>query len=119
MLSLAEMGRRFHRRHNIAGGFDAAAFDATLEKCKVFRTDAGFIAGALAPSWCDPNWLIAIELAWWSEDGAGMRLLRQFEAWAQENGANEIRMTTLTSNPRAAAALRSYEPTETSYRKVL
>lgn len=86
----------------------------------IIVSDAGFIGGVISPAYCDPKWLIAVELFWWAESG-GLRLLRAFEDWASEMGASEIRMTSLASLPRADKLLRcrSYAPTEISYQKVI
>ena len=86
-----------------------------------FRSEKGFIFGALAPAYCNRNWLIAIELAWWAEDGKGLSLLAAFEGWARDCGAKEVRMTTLHVNPgpEKILARRGYERAEISHRKVI
>lgn len=79
------------------------------------------MAGVIVPSAVDPDWKMAVELAWWSEDRKGMHLLRQFEKWAKESGASEVRMTTLASLPRASKIMErvGYRSAEISWTKVI
>lgn len=117
------MGRRFFTASGLPGDFDPAAFGAMLDRIDadggLFTSPRGMIGGVISPAWCAPNWLAAVELFWWAEDGQGLRLLRRFEAWARERGANEIRMTTLASMPSAERALRGYLRAETSWTRVI
>ncbi|AWX94005.1 hypothetical protein DPM13_16430 [Paracoccus mutanolyticus] len=53
----------------------------------VLVSDGGFIAGALRPTIISPQ-LIAQEMGWYARDGSGLRLLRAFEAWARQRGAD-------------------------------
>ena len=124
-MTLEEMGRRFHAASNQSCGFDAAAFTAMMDKCAenggLFQSARGFVAGMIAQAWCDPQWRIAVELAWWSEDGRGLYLLREFERWAVESGAKEIRMTTLHTLPKAGKILarRGYAVSEHSWTRLV
>ena len=123
---LTEWGARFHAASGMAAPYDAQAtrgFVAGLidsPQAVVLVHDAGMIGGVLSPAYCAPGWLIAVELFWWAERD-GMALLRAFEAWAQDAGADEIRMTTLAALPRAAKLMArgGYAPAETSYSKVI
>lgn len=119
------MGRRFHAASGVPCGFDEDAFTAIMGRCNdqggLFVTDKGFMAGLLTPSLICPGWVMAVELAWWSEDRKGIRLLHMFEEWARGNGANEIRMTTLSALPKAGAIMErvGYSSTEVSWSKVI
>lgn len=86
----------------------------------VFISDTGMIGGVLTPAYCAPNWIMAVELFWWAEQG-GLKLLKAFEDWAEEMGANEVRMTSLAALERADGLLKrlEYTPTEISYRKLV
>lgn len=124
-LGLVEMGRRFHAASGQPCGFDPVSFLSVMEEAErqggLFRSERGFLAGILSRAWCDSTWIYAVELAWWSEDGHGLRLLRRFEDWARDAGAREIRMTTLNAIPRTGLALerRGYTASETSWLKVV
>lgn len=113
------MGRRFHAATGHPSSFCADAFCEMLDRVEaqggLFTSRRGMIGGIIAPMWCAPDWKAAVELFWWAEDGQGLRLLRRFEAWAKEKGANEVRMTTLAAMPDAEKALRGYERVETSW----
>lgn len=104
------MGRAFHAASNQSAGYDDAAVSALIstmidaDAACILTSDAGAIGGMLNPAYCDPGWIMAIELFWWAK-GDGMKLLRGFEQWAVSNGANEIRMTTLCNLPRAECFL--------------
>ncbi|WP_339112896.1 hypothetical protein [Thioclava sp. GXIMD2076] len=64
----------------------------------VFVTDGGFIAGLMQPTVISPA-PIAKEVGWWAGDGSGLRLLRAFEAWALEQGAQTIQLSTAPEGP--------------------
>jgi len=59
----------------------------------VWVSAGGFIAGSLRPTVISPA-LIACEHGWWASDGTGLRLLRVFEAWARDQGATLIQLST-------------------------
>lgn len=118
------MGAAFHAASGLPVPFDPQAMSevcANLIPGGVFVSGAGMIGGVIAPALCAPSWRMAVELFWWAEDGKGLALLSAFEAWARENGANEVRMTTLESCKGAARILarRGYGLTETSFSKVI
>lgn len=89
----------------------------------VFRTDAGFICGSLAPFSFNSGHLQAVETAWWSEDRRGSDLLQAFEHWALRAGARSTVMICLPhlDGARVERKLRTrgYEPYETILAKVI
>jgi len=123
---LMPFARAFHAQAAIGPDFDPATVQGFLagmiggENSAVMMTDHGAIGGVLVPAYCDPTWKIAVELFWWAEKG-GLALLAAFEKWAADMGANEVRMTSLASLPRADRVLRlkGYQPAEISYQKVI
>ena len=127
VLDLVEMGRKFKDASGMVAPFNPEAardFISTMIEAEagvVFVSDAGMIGGALVPTYFSPEWLMAVELAWWSEGRDGLRLLAAFEGWARDMGASEIRMTTLASIPGPAKimARKGYAPIEISYQKVI
>ena len=86
----------------------------------ILMTDHGVIGGSLSPAFCDPDWVIAVEFFWWAKRG-GIALLAAFEDWATARGANEVRMSSIASLPRADRLLKikGYVPAEISYQKVI
>lgn len=123
---ILKMGRKFHEASNQFAPFSEAATARMLEGLiaspdgMVLISDGGMIGGVLSPAYCADAWVMAVELFWWSEDRRGLVLLKGFEDWAREMGANEVRMTTLTNLERADKILRrrNYAPLEISYGKV-
>lgn len=124
--ALLEMGRVFHAESGMAFRFDERAVEDFLGRmiesdgAVVLMTDRGGIGGVLTPAYCDPAWVYAVELFWWAR-GDGLALLREFERWAQQAGAAEVRMTSLAALPRADRILRrvGYAPAEVSYSKAV
>ena len=118
--------RSFHRQSGSLVPFDDGAAMALLAALingngsTVILGGRGFIGGTIAPAYFNHDWKMAVELFWWAE-GGGLELLRAFESWAMENGANEVRMTSLADLPRADDLLcrKGYKPTEISYQKVM
>lgn len=82
-------------------------------------TEGGFLAGVLVPAWFNQNHLIGVELAWWSESGKGFALLDQFEQWARDAGATDVRLSTLSERARKALKRRGYKPAEFGLVKVI
>lgn len=125
--ALVEMGRRFHEASGIAAPYCEQATGAFLKGLMgspdgaVFITEGGMIGGVIAPAYCTTEWKMAVELFWWAEDRQGIRLLGEFERWAAEKGANEVRMTTLSGLEAAERILerRGYAPREISHTKVI
>jgi GNAT superfamily N-acetyltransferase len=121
---LVEMGEAFHNAAQMPFEYDPAAtaqfLAAVIDTGVVFVSEYGMIGGTLLPAYTNPDWVLAVELFWWAS-GGGLALLKEFENWAAEQGANEVRMTSLASLERADALLRrkGYAPAEISYRKVI
>ncbi len=119
-------GAKFHAQAQQPFPFNREAseqFASALianDNAEVFISDHGMIGGVLTPAYCAPNWIMAVELAWWAEKG-GIKLLKTFEDWARKKGANEVRMTSLAALERADGLLKrlDYAPTEISYRKLV
>lgn len=127
MANVLDMGETFHRESGQLGRFDPATFATTIHglmhqpNAALIVSERGMIGGVLVPSFCDANWIQAIELFWWAQDGQGIALLRAFEDWAESVGADEVRITTQDANKRPNALLRrkGYEPMETSFKRVV
>ena len=111
------------------GKFDEDAVRAAAikmmndENSVMFRSRRGLIAGFTMSAWDSPDWLMAVEMWWWAEDGQWMALLRRFGEWAREQGAGEIRITSKLG-PRSGRIDKvfqraGYEPREVCYRKVI
>jgi hypothetical protein len=123
---IVDMCREFHAASGLPMEFDPAgmaSFAARMIESPdmvIIVSDDGLIGGLLMPAYCAPNWKIAGELFWWAK-GSGLQLLSAFEQWGRDNGANEVRMTTLSALQRADAILlaRGYANVETSYTKVI
>lgn len=65
----------------------------------------GGIVGIAAPLWCQPETLVAIELAWWMQpehrnSAAGVRLLFAFEDWAKQQGLAMVVLSDLVPTDR-------------------
>ena len=124
---LLEMGRAFHEAACTPIPFCEETtrqfIDGLIRSpdCVVIMTDGGAIAGALAPAYCNTNWIMAVELAWWATDRRGLSLLGAFERWADMHGADEVRMTTLAAieGPERILQRRGYKTAEISYQKVI
>jgi GNAT superfamily N-acetyltransferase len=124
--ALLTMTEAFHAASQLPCAFNRDAMAGVLarmidaDEATVLMTDRGLIGGMLNPAYCDPSWVYAVEMFWWSQ-GDGMALLRAFEEWALHAGANEVRMTSLAALPRADGILRrvGYAPAEISYSKVV
>jgi len=122
---LVAWGREFHAAAALPCAYDEGATAGFLAQLidagqPVLMHERGFIGGVLTPVYCDPAWLVAIEMFWWAERD-GRQLLAAFEAEAKARGAREIRMTSLSALPRADGLLRrlGYAATEISYSRVI
>ncbi len=126
---LLEMGVKFHAASEMPFKFNqdamASVFANMIENpdAAVLVNGHGTIGGVLAPAYCDPDYVQAVELFWWADKG-GIALLTAFEKWAGDKQANEIRMTSLATNEKMARAERllklyEYKPTEISYGKAV
>ena len=86
-----------------------------------FRTDNAAIVGMLVS---DPfrDWSVLVEIGWFSNHpGEGMALLDRFILEGIVLHVDEVRMTTLHSNPGVAAVLKrkGFDPVETSHRLIM
>ena len=116
----------FHAQSGLMAPFDAedaADFVGVLvasDEAAVFVSDRGVIGGAVTPIFFNADWLMAVELFWWSR-GDGVRLLRAFERWALDCGVQEIRLSSLSAIPRSAKLIArcGYAPAEACYMKVV
>ena len=121
------MGEKFHTMGRVSGTYDVDAVASLLDNLMnsdesiLLVSDHGMIGGVLSPSYCDPSWIQAIELFWWSEDGRGGELMAEFEKWAFSKGASEVRMSSIEHLGKANQILTSkgYSIRELSYSKVL
>lgn len=124
---IVEMGRKFHIVAGIKAPFCEEATENTVRGLiesatgTVLVSDAGMIGGALVPAYCAANWTMAVELFWWAEDRRGLHLLKAFEDWAKDMGADEVRMTTIHGLDGAARILdrRGYSACEISHGKAI
>ena len=70
----------------------------------VLMTDGGYLAGMVQPiGFCSRR--IAMEYAWFAEDGLGMALLRRFELWARNMGACHLVVHNYTNDRRMTLPL--------------
>lgn len=125
--AIVAMGRAFNAASGTPAAYDeaqAAQVAANLINSPqgvILVSDGGMIGGSLAPAYFNTAWTMAVELFWWARDRRGLHLLRAFEQWAADNGADEVRMTTLGAikGPERILERRGYAPCEISYQKVL
>jgi len=111
------------------GKFDEDAVRAAVlkimegEDSVMFRSRRGLIAGFTTSAWYSPGWLMAVEMMWWAEDGHWIPLLRAFEKWARDRGANEVRIASdvgpRENQIRRIFKIAGFEPSEICYRKVI
>lgn len=124
---LLDCARKFHGASGWKCEFNPAASEQTItslirgDEATIIRSPSGMIGGQIAPFYASPDWRAAVELFWWAEGGSGRALLAAFEMWAKDMNADEIRMTSLASLPRADGLLKrlGYAPAEISYTKAV
>lgn len=125
---IIDRGWEHHIRAGNPGMFDpdaAAAYvrDMIEGAGVVLLSRDGHIGGVLAPVYCAPSCVMAVELFWYARDGQGGKLLSAFEHWAWAAGASRVVMSTVIAHEgeRVGRVLsrRGYEPAETSYAKVI
>jgi RimJ/RimL family protein N-acetyltransferase len=137
VLALVELGRPFVEQHPMLKGIAvsheslATAISNIIEQGVVIVSEApdgsliGFLAGMIAPVWCAPDFKVAAELAWWMKPGhrngmAAIRMLRQFENWAEGQNAAQVVVSSIPSISQKVGDLydrMGYELIENSYRK--
>ena len=124
---LVAMAGKFYAKSGFAFEFcehaTAAVFGELIETDAAYVgiVDNGMICGIISPVLFGPSWTYAQELLWWSEGGHGLKLLADFEDWARDNNANEVRMGSLDNLKPADTILtrRGYSRAEISYSKEL
>ena len=82
----------------------------------VFMTPNAYLLGLIQPMGFSRK-TIAIEYAWYSRDNSGMVLLRAFETWGKNMGADEVVVHDHVSNGRLARILqrrRAYQSVGTT-----
>lgn len=127
LAKVTDLGARFHAMSGVKAPFHAptfAAFASSLidgDQGVILVTDGGMVGGMIAPPYTSPDWKMAVEVFWFADDGRGLALLRGFERWAEEKGADEVRMTTLSGLGAADMILRrkGYRRQETSYTRAV
>lgn len=86
----------------------------------------GLLAGTMSAVWFAPDTKVATELAWWvspdvrGSSPAAVRLVREFEQWAGEQGADYVVMSDIVSLESPAASMLSrlgYRTVERSHLK--
>lgn len=98
--------------------FDAASTAASMREFiegfnrTMLITDGGYLAGVLQPLAFHVKHLVAMEYAWFANDGSGQSLIAAFERWAQNMSAvavvaNDHRPDTRLR--RVLVARRGYE----------
>lgn len=102
-MTLIEMMREFHEEH-LPYPFCPETAEETcrafMEVGQIFQADKGFLMAVAQTAPTNADWLIAAEVFWWSRDGSGGALWRQFRKWAGEIGANEVRASCPVSAAR-------------------
>ena len=114
VLALVELGKPFIHQHPMLKG--VAVSDEQLVGVLTNLIDIGVIivaedadggligmlAGMISPIWCAPDYRVAVELAWWMKPGhrngmTAIRMLRQFEAWAESQEASQVVVSSIPS----------------------
>lgn len=127
MPALVEMAARFHEAKQDRYSFepdDCKHFLAGLiaaPNAAVFIAPQGFICGAWMGAPTNAGHRTAYEVLWWSEGRDGLRLRREFENWAREQGCVEVNF----SHPVAETTVNrlllraGYEPETAALRKAI
>jgi len=115
--ALCAMGRRFIAYSPYAHMADVSdheleqAIANIVASCAVFISERdGIVVGTLVASesrlWFAPSVRLAVEMAWWVDDGyrgtrVPIELIKAFEAWAKDIGANAVVMSDLVIDGKA------------------
>jgi hypothetical protein len=120
---IIELAREEHSLSRWADApFDEGATRQTAEDFlrsfgrTIFLTPNAYLLGMVQPMGFSRK-TIAIEYAWYSRDNSGMVLLRAFEAWARNMGADEVVVHDHVSQGRLARILQrrhAYQPVGTT-----
>ncbi|MEH6633702.1 MAG: hypothetical protein V7776_23095 [Halopseudomonas aestusnigri] len=88
-------------------------------KSTIFLTTCGMLGASIVPKYYNSKDILAVEMFMYAEDGKGLTLIKAFEDWAKENGANS---TVLGSVPTKRSHIleklyqrRGYEKREVAY----
>lgn len=84
----------------------------------VFVSNGGFIAGQIMQTVISPD-PVAYELGWFASDRSGLRLLRAFEAWSEEQGATLIAMSAKGGAAQRILERRGYTVAEVQMVKAI
>lgn len=120
--ALATMGWRFHDSVQPEWPWHEAGFRAFLSQLidagHVTISDTGFMAGFKAPHPLNPEWIVAHEILWWSEDRSGRHHFDAFREWASD--AHEIKWSCRADNARVQRFYRSFgQPAEITYSEIV
>lgn len=90
---------------------DAAVADTALAFIRgqgrtALLSDGGYFFGLVQPMGFTLRY-IALEYAWFAEDGSGLELLRRFEKWARNMGAAVLTVHNYTGDHRLARVMTS------------
>lgn len=95
--------------------------DHILDNGISFRSDNGFIGGVVMPHPFTGH-SVLVELAWWSQDKLGIKLLNTFIQAGKDIGVHEIRMSTMGTSSDTAAKIiqrKGFAVAETQYSLIL
>lgn len=119
-LDLLQMAKSFHAGYCDGQLHLASAIDLI---CKIlnegisFRSDNGFIGGIIMPHPFTGH-SVLVELAWWSQDKSGIKLLDTFIQAGKDEDVHEIRMSTMGTSSDTAAKIiqrKGFAVAETQY----
>ena len=86
-----------------------------------FRSDNGFIGGIVMPHPFTGH-SVLVELAWWSRDKSGIKLLDTFIQAGKDEDVHEIRMSTMGTSSATADKIiqrKGFAVAETQYSLIL
>ena len=107
--------------------FDAASCEAQMRAFiegigrTAFASEGGYLFGLVQPAGFSAA-RIALEFAWYAEDGQGLLLLGAFEAWAQRMGAYAVVVHAYGAADHLGSILqrrRGYQPLGAAFTKQL
>lgn len=135
--ALIELGRPFLTAHPMLKGVVVTdeqlqgALTNIIDKGIIIVAESvdgsliGMLAGMICPMWCAPESRVATELAWWMSPGnrhgmTAVRMVKDFEEWANQNGATHFVMSSIPSfGPRSSQLIErlGYQLVENSFAK--
>ncbi len=107
-LAQAEHGRSLWKHLPFDAEFAASSFSSFITGFgkTVIVGDESYLMGTLQNLGFSRK-LIALEYAWYAEDGQGLQLLTQFAQWARQMGAVAVVANNFTGDPRLGSVLNS------------